>query len=100
LRLDEIKFLVTLYDIEQQAPTEEKERGDRSKWIDKQLEERLIPSVFPNKDALDAIDAAVMRTGLLIAANSLAWNEKSRRTSPLMADLVRIAKLSSASGVK
>jgi hypothetical protein len=93
LRLEELAYLVTLYELERAAPADEKQQGDRVKWIEERLQERLIPSVFADKAAYEAVEASVMRTGLMIGPDTISTSSSDRRTSPMMAELVRIAKL-------
>jgi hypothetical protein len=93
VRLEELVYLVTRYELERAAPADEKERGDRITWIEQRLKEKLIPSVFADKAAYEAVEASVMRTGLMIGPELLSTAASDMRTSPMMAELVRIAKL-------
>jgi hypothetical protein len=92
LRYEELAYLILRYELEQTAPAESV-RGERIEWIEQRLERELIPRVFADKAAFEAVEASVMRTGLMIGPETIGTAESNTRTSPTMAELVRIAKL-------
>jgi hypothetical protein len=93
LRLEELAYLVTRYELERAAPADDKQRGERATWIEQRLQEKMIPGVVADRAAFEAVEASVMRTGLMIGPELMATEGSEMRTSPMMAELVRIAKL-------
>jgi hypothetical protein len=94
LRFEEIAYLVTLHELGPLA-NEIEDRAERDKWLQSKIASRLIPQCCRDEESLEAVVTSVERTGLVIPPETITTESRRRRTSPTMAELVRIAKLDS-----
>jgi hypothetical protein len=84
LRIEEIAYLITPHEVQSKTPINEMET---------QIKERLIPKFCRDEEALEAVVTAVERTGSVIPPDTIVTETGKRRTSPLMVEVMRIAKL-------
>jgi hypothetical protein len=90
----ELNFLVCLWQLDQKTGGKVDNSGDRRKA----LADVLIPTVFATMDELHACGSGLLRTGLVIALTGFLSDSRGTfATTPLMDELVRLARLDEAS---